>query len=361
MKLKYFLIFVVLAVCINMLMIGLFGSTGYFANRALMEVRDNEEKRIELLRKTNSALKESEGNISLESYQDDDEVTINIDEIDYFRGIPVWAQWALSVVLAMIITLLFALPDKEQLIRKHERPSAKHAVRNVSQNTDSGETFADSSFNRDEHEMESIDAVPSDSARDKCLIISRNDINATKEIVKILDNHGIVIMPCDTIYGIVGLADEVAGQKIDEVKNRPAEKRYITLATLNMVSKLVDGPIPKGVMDMWPGPFTAILKAKEGGTIAVRVPKDTLVTDVITTLDKPIYSTSVNLSGSPSLSDFEEIYGTFGSKVDLVVKGREKRNAMASTIVDFTTDHPNVLREGSFSKADLKVIFPEIK
>ena len=167
------------------------------------------------------------------------------------------------------------------------------------------------------------------------------------EIGRRLLSGEVGIIPCDTIYGLCGKADDERAERLYEIKRRPKSKSFITLMTKAQVlsSSLI---VPDDILSRWPAPLTAIVKNGEGGTSAIRVPSDDFIRSVIE-ISGPIYSTSVNFSGEMSLLTFQDILPVFNTSVDFIVEAEIKGKGMASTIVDATEVPYKVLRQGSYT------------
>ncbi len=163
---------------------------------------------------------------------------------------------------------------------------------------------------------------------------------------RLLREGKLGILPCDTIYGISGLADKETAERIYQVKRRPKSKAFIILMDKPSLirSRLI---VPEDLLDRWPAPFTAILKAPDGSTHAVRVPDDEFVQEVLA-ISGPIYSTSVNISGERTLSSFDEIYPVFRESVDFIVRDPSVSGGIPSTLIDATVSPYRILRQGSY-------------
>ena len=163
----------------------------------------------------------------------------------------------------------------------------------------------------------------------------------------LLAGGGVAILPCDTIYGIVGIAPD-SEQRIRAIKGRGEDKPFLQLlAERSWVSRLSEGDIPEALGRHWPGPLTVILPARGGGTVAVRVPDSPLLRGVLRVIDRPLYSTSVNRAGQPALWRIAEIVDAFEPEVDMVFDGGDLPGAAPSTIVDATVSPARVVRKGA--------------
>lgn len=178
------------------------------------------------------------------------------------------------------------------------------------------------------------------------MVLPAADPEAFPLLVKILSGGGIAIVPCDTIYGIIGLAPS-SEQSIRAVKGRGDDKPFLQLvADASWVGRLsaVQAPLPLSMH--WPGPLTIVLPAREGGTVAVRVPDSPFLRRLLLALDRPLYSTSVNRTGEPPVNTVDAITRGFESDVDLVLDGGAL-SGMPSTLVDATSRPCRVLRQGA--------------
>lgn len=175
-------------------------------------------------------------------------------------------------------------------------------------------------------------------------------IEYTKEnagrIAALLKKGKVGAVPCDTIYGLSAVVGEEGSKRIYELKKRPKNKSFIVLMTKNQLqeSSLI---VPDDIFSLWPCALTAVLSYPDGSTLAVRVPDDELLEDIIT-LSGPIYSTSVNVSGEKSMLTFSEINSYFGDKLDFIAKTDKTGEGKSSTLVDVTKKPYRILREGSY-------------
>lgn len=153
------------------------------------------------------------------------------------------------------------------------------------------------------------------------MVVPFGNPEAVGKTAKILAGSGIVIFPCDTIYGISGIVPHTE-DRIRELKGREETKPFIRLYySIADVEKLTGYRIDKRLTRYWPGPLTLILPDKAGKKIGVRVPGDRFTSLVLEQLEAPIYSTSVNRSNEPPINNIGTIIGRFEPLVDIIVDG----------------------------------------
>ena len=172
------------------------------------------------------------------------------------------------------------------------------------------------------------------------------DVENIEETIKRFKAGEVGIIPSDTIYGISSMVTDEAMERIYEIKERPQSKKLIVLsdkASLESLGLIV----PDSIMALWPSPLTVILPRKEGETLAVRVPDDKYLSTLLSETG-PLFSTSVNISGKPSLETFEEIYPVFSDRVDFIVRKENIVKGESSTLLDATKKPCRIIRQGAY-------------
>ncbi len=184
------------------------------------------------------------------------------------------------------------------------------------------------------------------------MVIEKSSPESLTLSAQYLKQGEVVLLPCDTIYGLVGVVD-LSLEKLKALKGRNGEKHFIQLVTFEMISSISRDPLDEAILAHWPGPLTVILNDKRGGTTAIRVPADPYLISLLEEVKMPLYTTSANKGGIPYLNSFEEIYGTFGSDVSLYVKGDMERGALPSTILDISGERYKIVRQGALDISKL--------
>jgi L-threonylcarbamoyladenylate synthase len=180
------------------------------------------------------------------------------------------------------------------------------------------------------------------------MVLAAADPAAVRTLAALLARGGVAIIPCDTIYGIVGV-DPEADARIRKLKGRGEDKPFLRLvADASWARKLTGRDAPGRLARHWPGPITLVLPVEGGATLALRVPAAAWLRDLIAGLGRPLLSTSVNRAGRPALCRADEIVAEFGSEVDLVLDGGDLPDAEPSTIVDASSRPCRILRQGAF-------------
>ncbi|MBO4359238.1 MAG: threonylcarbamoyl-AMP synthase [Erysipelotrichaceae bacterium] len=177
------------------------------------------------------------------------------------------------------------------------------------------------------------------------------------KIINTLISGGILAFPTDTVFGLGCIMDEDAMKKIYEAKERDLNKSLPMMCSgIDMIKEYayVSEDAEKIIEGFTPGALTIVLKKKEnvddcltGGkkTIAIRVPDDEWIIELITKMGKPLMVTSANISEHGSLLKWKDVYREMKGKIDGMVC-EDARGDLASTIVDASEEEIRLLRQG---------------
>ncbi|MGM9946847.1 L-threonylcarbamoyladenylate synthase [Floccifex sp.] len=190
------------------------------------------------------------------------------------------------------------------------------------------------------------------------LIFNQNDI---ENIVKAFENNQILAFPTDTVYGVGVKVGYDNLQHLKQAKNRIETKPIpVMCSNLKQVKSLaiVNEQTKKIINAFLPGPLTLILPVKKEfknytngkETIAIRIPDQNFLLQVMDQLSSPLFVTSANQSGNPTSITFEQAQKELPN-IDGIIYGTCKA-LQASTILDCQT--LQILREGPISLEDIK-------
>jgi len=156
----------------------------------------------------------------------------------------------------------------------------------------------------------------------------------SKNIIKVLKDNGIVVMPTDTLYGILGKAlNASVVNRIYSTRKRNPEKPCIVL--IGDISKLEKFSISLSekqkitIKEYWPGPVSIVLDCEDEKleylhrgtkTLAFRLPAQIDLQELLKETG-PLVAPSANLEGLPPSENISEAKKYFGDSVDLYVDG----------------------------------------
>lgn len=181
------------------------------------------------------------------------------------------------------------------------------------------------------------------------------------KICDILNGGGVVISPTDTVYGIMGDAlNEDVVRKIYNIKRRPYTKPLLLLMSdLNMVFeytnslnsneiKLLQSVLGVTVILKKSDKISNLITANDD-YVGIRIPDNKELIEIISKLNRPVVSTSCNISDEEVITSISLLDDSLKNSVDYIYDGGDV-NSLPSTIVKFDNDKLIVLRAGKNSE-----------
>ncbi|HAP94604.1 L-threonylcarbamoyladenylate synthase [Epilithonimonas hominis] len=183
------------------------------------------------------------------------------------------------------------------------------------------------------------------------------DLNQT---IEILQSGGTILYPTDTIWGIgCDATNPEAIKKIFDIKKREPNKSLIILVeSEKRLQDLVDVPeMAWQIIDLSEKPVTIVYEnpknlpkelLAEDGSVGIRIVKNDYCKKLISKLNKPLVSTSANLSGQKSPMKFSDISEEIKNSVDYIVEDNQDKVSEfsgSSVIKVWNNNQIKILRE----------------
>lgn len=180
------------------------------------------------------------------------------------------------------------------------------------------------------------------------------------DLINILKTGGVAVMPTDTIYGIVGRAeDEVVVERIYKIRKRNESKPFIILISewsevlrfgveiTKMQENFLAENFPASrpttiILDCAQEKFVYLYKGME--SLAFRIPQNQ---DLINLLKQtgPLVAPSANTEGHSPSTNIEQAKNYFGDLVDIYIDGGELNSNASRIIRLFNDGRVDIIRE----------------
>lgn len=160
-----------------------------------------------------------------------------------------------------------------------------------------------------------------------------------KKAVEVMKKGGVILYPTDTVWGIgcdATNADAVA--KVYAIKHRDDSKALICLVDSDARIQRYVRNVPEvawDVLELAEKPTTVILDnavnlapnlIAEDGSIAMRITREPFSKELCYRFQKPIVSTSANISGEPAAQNYCDISEELINAVDYVCWSRRQEH-----------------------------------
>lgn len=192
-----------------------------------------------------------------------------------------------------------------------------------------------------------------------------------------ISDNMCVVLPTDTVYGIA--ADAFSPQAVTLLLASKGRSRRMPppvliprLSALDGLATDVPDDARKLAQEFWPGGLTLILHAQPSlnwdlgetmGTVALRIPEDEVALELLA-LTGPLAVSSANRTGQAPAQTASQAREQLAESVEVYLEDgfrpAEGTEAVASTIVDATSQPFRVVRSGAISLDRLREIVPGI-
>ena len=182
------------------------------------------------------------------------------------------------------------------------------------------------------------------------------------KILKTLEAGKLIIIPTDTVYGISCDATNIeAIKKVNEAKKRTEAKPLLILVSdIEMLKKYTQDITPleeKLIHKYMPGKLTMLFKKNNllsdeltasSPYIAIRIPDYPELLELIKKFNKPLVSTSANITGSDVVGSLDNLESDLKEKIDYIYD-KGLLNTTPSTLLKVENEKIIILREGELA------------
>ncbi len=217
---------------------------------------------------------------------------------------------------------------------------------------------------------------------------SRFKVKDIAEVISLLKNDSLIVMPTDTIYGLVANArSRQAIEKIYQIKQRDISKPVAIFLPNSKVAEEIfhlSLSMQKILHHFTPGPLTIVAPIKEtfkeklpidflnrsGADIGFRIVKHWAWQSLFDFDPELILAvTSANLSNKPNITNINQISSHFsgGNAINLIAGGLiagavdgGELDSKASTVIRSAGENIEILREGTISSKQIFNIIRQV-
>ncbi|MEJ2055333.1 MAG: L-threonylcarbamoyladenylate synthase [Calditrichaceae bacterium] len=199
--------------------------------------------------------------------------------------------------------------------------------------------------------------------------------------VEVLKEGGVIVYPTDTLYGLgVDMSNQKAVNKLLHLKRRNVQAPVsLMVDSVNSIEKIVKRISPKKkslLNNLLPGKYTILLNNNQEeamsrnnklawdyinqSRVGFRIPDNAVCRELSQQLQKPVSSTSANISGQGSVLSIQDVISQFGNKLDLILDAGSMKSTKGSTVIDLTKIPYLIHREGDISLQQLNALLPGV-
>lgn len=160
-----------------------------------------------------------------------------------------------------------------------------------------------------------------------------------KNAIEVMKQGGVILYPTDTVWGIgCDATNAEAVAKVYKIKKRDDSKALICLVDSDARLQRYVRNVPNvawDILDIATKPTTIILDGAinlapnliaEDGSIALRITKEPFSHELCYRFQRPLVSTSANISGEPAAANYNDISQELLDAVDYVCFSRRQEH-----------------------------------
>jgi L-threonylcarbamoyladenylate synthase len=204
------------------------------------------------------------------------------------------------------------------------------------------------------------------------VFLSKCSTDSVKAAAQSLIAGHLVAFPTETVYGLgADATNETAIAKIYKTKGRPADHPLIVhIASIDAIDQWAQDISEYAInlaRDFWPGPMTLVFNRSDlakdfitgnQNTVGLRVPNQSIALALLKEFEslggKGIAAPSANRFGavSPTTAQAvkDELENYLDQSNDIILDGGPCQVGVESTIIDCTSQTPQILRLGAITK-----------
>ena len=199
----------------------------------------------------------------------------------------------------------------------------------------------------------------------RILKATRDNILTASQIVR---KGGLVVYPTETVYGLGCDPFRIeAVKRVFEVKGERIKPLPILASSIDHVEKIacMSQEGKKVAEKFWPGPLTMVFPKRlvlpdivtcNADSVGVRIPKHDVALQLISLSNGLLIGTSANRTGEKPPRTVQEATQQLKEEVDVFLDGGPTTLGRPSTVIDFTSKKPRILREGPISLKEISDI-----
>jgi L-threonylcarbamoyladenylate synthase len=198
-------------------------------------------------------------------------------------------------------------------------------------------------------------------------LIQPDSVSVRVQAARLIAGGGVIGYLTDTFYALgANPLNKDAIEKISLLKGRDNNKPIlIIISDLEIADRFLatrSVNFCRLAERFYPGELTIVETAKPqvlsrlksaSGAIGLRLPRDSMVLDLVRACGGALTATSANPAGLPPATSASEVALYFPTELDLIVNGGNATQIEPSTIVDVSSGRPRLIREGVIKKSEL--------
>jgi len=186
--------------------------------------------------------------------------------------------------------------------------------------------------------------------------------NYVENIIRTIKSGDLVVMPIDSVYGIVGIRRNDVIDEMINISGEPADSIEIVISNFKMLEEmaLVDKFIYNFLKRVWPGEVVVQLKNRACSSdtnLFMRMPRHKYILDIVNGVGMPIVYMPAKTSSGKMIFTDKEILKRFKDICSILIINEFNKNHSLPTLIDVSCDKLDIINEGRVSAEEIKSLY----
>ena len=183
-----------------------------------------------------------------------------------------------------------------------------------------------------------------------------------ENIIRALKSGELIIMPIDSVYGIVGLRRDDIIDEIINITGEPLDDIEIVISNFKMLEEmaLVDKFVYNFLKRVWPGEVIVQLKNRvcdSDSNLYMRMPRHKYILDIVNGVGVPIVYMPARSSVRKMIFNDKDIMKRFKDICSILIISEFSKNHSLPTLIDVSCDKLSIINEGRVSAEEIKSLY----
>jgi len=183
-----------------------------------------------------------------------------------------------------------------------------------------------------------------------------------ENIIRALKSGELIIMPIDSVYGIVGLRRDDIIDEIINITGEPLDDIEIVISNFKMLEEmaLVDKFVYNFLKRVWPGEVIVQLKnrvCESDSNLYMRMPRHKYILDIVNGVGVPIVYMPARSSVRKMIFNDKDIMKRFKDICSILIISEFNKNHSLPTLIDVSCDKLSIINEGRVSAEEIKSLY----
>ncbi len=190
-------------------------------------------------------------------------------------------------------------------------------------------------------------------------LLSQNVLDTAFDVLR---KDGAILMPVDSIYGVVSCVSNSQYARLSRITGEKKENIVVMVSDYKMLETICE--IDKNQYDflhkVWPGEVDIYLDPIEKNmeTLLARIPKNKHYLQLLNEFGKPLLFSMIYDEGNHPIVDKSTLLSQYSNSVDYTIIVEEiSKDHTLPTVIDLRRENLSILYEGRVSSEEIKSLY----